>query len=275
MRRAFRLAYDGRPFYGFQRQPDVPTVEDTLFDALRAHGALAESADKPEGYAAAGRTDRGVSARAQTVAFDCPEWLTPRALNAELHDALWAWAHADVPGNFHATHHARYREYVYHLYAPEADPGRAREAARRLSGVHDFHNLTSDETGTERDLTLSVESAADGDFLALRARAGGFPRGLVRRLAALVQSVATGAAPVSKVERVLGATELAGPEGVPEAAPEPLVLVDVGYGDVTFERDARAAADTRAFFADERAHHRALARVADTVADGVERPRDG
>ncbi|ERH00453.1 MAG: hypothetical protein J07HN6_02073 [Halonotius sp. J07HN6] len=34
--RAFRLAYDGRPFYGFQRQPSVPTVEGALFDALRA-----------------------------------------------------------------------------------------------------------------------------------------------------------------------------------------------------------------------------------------------
>lgn len=263
MRRAFRLAYDGRPFYGFQRQPAVPTVEDAFFDALRALDVLDAGDERPPGYAAAGRTDRGVSARAQTVAFDCPDWLTPRALNAELHDAVWAWAHAAVPADFHATHHARYREYVYHLYAPDADVELARAAARTLSGEHDFHNLTSDATGTERDLSLAVE--ADGDFLALRALAGGFPRGLVRRLAALVHAVATGAAPLSKVERVLGADELAGPEGVPEAAPEPLALVDVGYGDASFETDERAAADTRAFFADERARHRALARVADTV----------
>ena len=59
--RAFRVAYDGRPYSGFQRQPDVPTVEDTLLDALRALGVF-EGSDVPPGYAAAGRTDAGVSA---------------------------------------------------------------------------------------------------------------------------------------------------------------------------------------------------------------------
>jgi len=39
--RAFRVAYDGRPFHGFQRQPDVPTVEDTVLAALRALSVLA------------------------------------------------------------------------------------------------------------------------------------------------------------------------------------------------------------------------------------------
>ncbi|GGM57171.1 tRNA pseudouridine38-40 synthase [Halarchaeum rubridurum] len=273
MRRAFRLAYDGRPFRGFQRQPDVPTVEDALFDALRAHGVF--EGDKPPGYAAAGRTDAGVSALAQTVAFDCPEWLTPRALNAELHDAVRAWAHAAVPADFHATHDAVAREYVYHLYAPAADPALARDAARALSGAHDFHNLTSDDAGTERDLSLAVErdDDGDGDFLALRARAGGFPRGFVRRVASLVRSVATGAAPPSKVERVLAPDPLPGPEGVPEAPPGPLVLAGVDYDrprfDVAFERDARAVRDTRAFFAEERAARRASARVAGTVVDGL------
>jgi tRNA pseudouridine(38-40) synthase len=74
---AYRVAYDGRPFHGFQRQPDVATVEDALFDALRNLGVLADDAAKPAGYAAAGRTDAGVSAVAQTVAFEAPEWLTP------------------------------------------------------------------------------------------------------------------------------------------------------------------------------------------------------
>ena len=54
--RAYRVAYDGRPYHGFQRQPDVPTVEDAVFDALRELDVLAPDAAKPEGYAAAGRS---------------------------------------------------------------------------------------------------------------------------------------------------------------------------------------------------------------------------
>jgi len=266
-RRAFRIAYDGTPFHGFQRQPDLPTVEGALFDALRDLGVLDGDESKPPGYAAAGRTDAGASAVAQTVAFDCPAWLSPRALNAELPDAAWAWARADVPADFHATHDARFREYVYVLHATAADPDRAREAARALSGEHDFHNLTRDADGTVRD--LSLDAVPDGPFLVLTARADGFPRGLVRRLASLVRGVATGETPLDRVDRVLDSAPLDGPRGIPPAPPGPLLLADVGYEGVAFERDERAVAAARAHFAAERSRHRALARVSRTLADGV------
>jgi hypothetical protein len=37
VRRAFRLAYDGTGYRGYQRQPHAETVENALFDALSAH----------------------------------------------------------------------------------------------------------------------------------------------------------------------------------------------------------------------------------------------
>jgi tRNA pseudouridine38-40 synthase len=52
---AFRIAYDGQPYRGFQRQPDVPTVEDALLGALRDLDVLPADADTPPGSAAAGR----------------------------------------------------------------------------------------------------------------------------------------------------------------------------------------------------------------------------
>jgi len=187
--RAFRLAYDGAPFHGFQRQPDVPTVEDALFSALRELGI---PEDEPAAYSAAGRTDAGVSAAAQTVTFECPGWCDPAALNSELPDSIRAWASADVT-DFHATYDAREREYVYFLAAPDFDDTGAFEAATRLSGEHDFHNLTPDETGTVRDVSIDLER--DGAFLVVAVRAGGFPRQLVRRLLSLLRAVASGAAP--------------------------------------------------------------------------------
>ena len=97
---AYRIAYDGRPYHGFQRQPDVPTVEDAMLGALRDLDVLAGDADTPPGYAAAGRTDAGVSALAQTVAFEAPDWLSPAAFNSELPESIRAWASADVDAEF-------------------------------------------------------------------------------------------------------------------------------------------------------------------------------
>ena len=99
--RAFRLAYDGTGYRGFQRQPHGETIEDAVFEALAELGVEFEDG-APVGYAAAGRTDAGVSARAQTVAFEAPEWLGPAALNAELPREVRVWGHADAPEGFQA-----------------------------------------------------------------------------------------------------------------------------------------------------------------------------
>lgn len=263
--RAFRLAYDGRPFHGYQRQPTVPTVEGRVFDALDSLGVFDhDTRDRPPGYAAAGRTDAGVSATAQTVAFECPEWCTPRALNGELPPDVRAWASAPVSDGFHATHDATRRTYVYHLYGPDLDDGRAAAAAATLRGEHDFHNFTTDEDGTVRDLAIDIER--DGPFLRLPASADGFPRHLVRRLASVVRGVAAGTRSLEWVSRLLESTPLDGPEGVPTAVPEPLVLTGVSYPGVEFDRDHEAAASATAVFGDRRRDALVRARVFDRLA---------
>lgn len=263
--RAFRVAYDGRPFRGFQRQPDVPTVEDRLFDALR-HLGVAEGA--PEGYAAAGRTDAGVSAVAQTVGFECPDWLTPAALNSELPASIRAWASAEAPGEFHATHHAESRAYVYHLYAPDADLALAEAALARLSGEHDFHNLTPDDENTVRELRGEVRREAE--YLVFALRAGGFVREMVRRVVSLVQAVATGDAEVAKVETVLGPEQIDGPAGVAPAPAHPLVLVDAAYPELDFSVDEEAAASAREVFEGLRVERATGARVAGEVVERID-----
>jgi len=264
--RAFRLAYDGRGYRGFQRQPDVETIESDLFDALRALGVLA-SERKPDGYAAAGRTDKGVSALYQTVSFACPDWCTPRALNAELPAGIRAWAHADVPSTFHATHDATGREYTYYLHAPDADRDAATTVLDCLSGAHDFHNLTPDDEGTERALETGLE--VDEPFLVLRFRAGGFSRQLVRRAVSLMRDVAIDERPLSHVDRVLSTERLDGPAGIGPVPAHPLVLTAVEYPDIEFSVDEQAATSAHEVFAARRVEHETRARVAGTVAEGV------
>ncbi|MFB6085688.1 MAG: tRNA pseudouridine(38-40) synthase TruA [Halodesulfurarchaeum sp.] len=267
--RAYRVAYDGRAYHGFQRQPDVPTVEDALCSGLRELGLEFEGT--PPGYAAAGRTDRGVSALAQTVAFDAPEWLTPRAFTTHLPEDVHVWASASVPEDFHATHDAISREYTYFLHASDGfrdpdgesvsglghgavgeaapEPGREMgdlpapdrigELESRLSGEHDFHNLSAAEAGTVRD--LSVTSSRAGEYRVIEVRAAGFPRQLVRRLVSLYDRVRRGEDSLAFVDRVLSPEPLPGPEGIEPAPAHPLVLTEVAYG-VDFEPDPTAAA---------------------------------
>ncbi|WP_424002545.1 tRNA pseudouridine(38-40) synthase TruA [Haloarcula salina] len=280
--RAYRVAYDGRAYHGFQRQPDVDTVEGRLLSALARLG-VCERGEVPPGYAAAGRTDAGVSARAQTVAFDAPAWLSPTAFNGELPDDVRAWASADVPDDFHATHDATERAYTYYLYAPRGergdgadgdggraarfDDGRWADAVDALAGEHDFHNLTTDDDGTVR--AVDIEWTREGDVLVVRFAAGGFCRQLVRRLVGLAAAVGRGTASRSRIDRVLSPDPVSGPDGVAPAPPEPLVLTDVTYPDVRFTVDEDAAASARAAFEARRGRALAIARVAGHLSDGL------
>ncbi|MFO8114187.1 MAG: tRNA pseudouridine(38-40) synthase TruA [Halorubrum sp.] len=280
--RAFRVAYDGREYAGFQRQPHATTVEGTLLRALAEHGVLdrgnGPTHATPPGYAAAGRTDAGVSAVAQTVAFEAPPWLTPRAFSGHLPGSVRVWAAADVPEGFHATHDATRRTYRYHLYAPEAegesaDPthavadDRVRDALERLSGRHDFHNLTSDRAGTVRDLTATA--TREGDVLVIEVAADGFPRALVRRLVAAVRAVGRRQAEPSRIDRLLDAEPVPGELGVGPAPPEPLVLWDVAYEGVSFEVDREAAESARVAFGERYRTARHVAAATGAIRDRV------
>ena len=298
--RVFRVAYDGREYAGFQRQPHARTVADELLEGLAEHGLVERGNGSthatPPGYAAAGRTDAGVSAVAQTVAFEAPTWLTPRAFNGHLPGSVRVWAAADVADGFHATHDAVRRTYRYHLYAPASDgdgadgtagaggnetteaaesarrdpehavdDDRFRAALARFDGEHDLHNLTTDETGTVRDLDARV--TREGDALVVELSADGFPRALVRRVVAAARAVGRGTADLAWIDRLLAAEPIPGDRGVGPAPPEPLVLWDVIYPDVRFAVDREAAESARVAFGERHRDARHAAAATGAVRD--------
>src|SRR5437667_12788730 len=75
MRVALKIAYDGRSFYGHQRQPDRRTVEGECIAALRSARLIRDP--KEAFIRSASRTDRGVSAIGNFIAFDAS--LAPEA----------------------------------------------------------------------------------------------------------------------------------------------------------------------------------------------------
>jgi tRNA pseudouridine38-40 synthase len=124
------VTYDGSGFHGFQRQrEDIRTVQGVLERALRELGWRGES------LLAAGRTDAGVHARGQVIAFELNwshggERLT-KAMNAHLPQDVAVTSTDVAPEGFHPRFDAAGRQYSYRaIAAPVRDPLQERYAWR-------------------------------------------------------------------------------------------------------------------------------------------------
>ena len=146
------LAYDGTSFFGFQRQGETRTVQ------LEVEAALRKLNWQGRTILSSGRTDTGVHATGQVVAFDL-QWehgleRLQRALNANLPKDVVVKAVEIAPAGFHPRYDAVSRTYYYYVqFGPIRDPLRDRyvwriwppcaidrlqAAARLLQGIHDF-----------------------------------------------------------------------------------------------------------------------------------------
>lgn len=176
------LAYDGTDFSGYQRQASSRTVQRVVEHALREIGWTGKS------VLSAGRTDAGVHACGQVIAFDL-EWSHS---NGQLQSAINAYLPADVavrsatlvPVEFHPRYSARARRYRYRLFCDRTrHPLRERYAwrvwptvslatlqvsASYLIGIHDFAAFgTPPKKGgsTIREILYAAWKEDTGDLL--------------------------------------------------------------------------------------------------------------
>ena len=121
MRVKATVAYDGTDYQGFQRQANGSTVQEVLETALE------RITGEPVRVLAAGRTDAGVHAEGQVIAFDT-EWRhslpdLERAVNAVLPQDSAVRDLVEVAPDFHPRYDARSRRYRYTIYnAPVRSP---------------------------------------------------------------------------------------------------------------------------------------------------------
>src|SRR3954453_4418867 len=162
-----RVEYDGTAFRGFQVQPGGRTVQGELERALAIlNGGRRIRVD------AAGRTDGGVHARGQVIAFDFPG----RESREELEAALGSLLPADVAigrlrrasPDFQPRYAAKQREYRYTIWTGPPSPLRERfalgvrepldvpamaKAAEVFVGRHDFSAFGGADRQPIRTLT--------------------------------------------------------------------------------------------------------------------------
>ena len=233
MKVALKIAYIGTDFYGSQAQPGLRTVEGELRKALAETGAIKEKTR----VAMAGRTDAGVHALEQVVAFEAadPRLTAPRIVNSKLPQDLWAYARAEVPDDFDPRRHATSREYRYILYAPGIIERRMIELAPQFLGTHDFTNFSSVEPGKYPVRTVRrLDIARSGDLYLIDVEADSFLWNMVRKIITGLRLVGENKRPNDWITRMLDPEYR---EGIPPAPAAGLYLKKVNYDGIAWEAD--------------------------------------
>jgi tRNA pseudouridine38-40 synthase len=239
------LSYDGTDFHGWQTQPGLRTVQETL------EVALADlTGEERVRVNASGRTDTGVHAVGQVVNVrtECklPPDVVRRAVNARLPQDVIVRAAAEAHPDFDANRDAvrklyRYvihdgevpdlfmRRYCHHTRHGRLDDAAMSRAAAALCGTHDFRCFETEwpnrASSVRTVLFLGVSRA--GDYLWLDVEADGFLYNMVRAIAGTLINVGRGYWPEGQVAAILeaGDRKRAGPT----APAQGLFLMRVTY----------------------------------------------
>jgi tRNA pseudouridine38-40 synthase len=238
------LAYDGTLFRGWARQPRVRTVQGVI------EGALGRMIGEVPKLSVAGRTDAGVHALGQVASFVAPEGAEPdriqRGLNGILGPEVVVREARVAPEGFDARHSATGREYVYRIRTDSVpDPftarfvwhrpgelqvGAMRDAARLLTGEHDFASFCRAPqlpASTVRRLRL-LTLRRTGEEVAIRATADSFLHQMVRSLVGTLIAVGEGRIDPGRIPAILSARDRSAAGHI--APPHGLTLVRVYYG---------------------------------------------
>lgn len=201
------VAYDGTDYGGYQIQTNAPTIQAEI-ERVLAKLTCAEIR-----VSAAGRTDAGVHAEGQVIAFDAV-WGHPvgdlhRGMNALLPSQIAVLELEKVDARFHPRFDARSRSYRYTIYrAPVRHPMVDRfslhiprsldvaamaEATEHLIGRHDFEAFGSPPQGDNSVRTvLRAEWTLDGQWLTFDIEADAFLYRMVRMLVGTLLRVGHG-----------------------------------------------------------------------------------
>ena len=203
MRLKLTIAYDGRPYNGWQSQVGGNTVQDII------QCALEEVAKQPLRLYGSGRTDTGVHALAQIAHFDAPPESTMNpfnwvpALNCKLPATIRIMACEEVAPDFHSRFSAIRKIYHFDLCTdpvlPPLKAGTAWHIPRQLDadvlwdalalyiGRHDFHAFAAYRGNETPDIDWcrtieSVELTTLQDGYQIAYKGDGFLYKMVRLL---------------------------------------------------------------------------------------------
>ena len=237
------IAYDGSRYYGWEHQPDKPTIQGKLEDVL------SRMTDAPVDVIGAGRTDAGVHAKAMTANAVLDTALSPEAIrdymNRYLPDDICVREVRAASERFHARYKAVGKTYCYTCYVGALKPvfdrkyvltldgvpdvAAMQRAAALLVGEHDFKSFCGNPKMKKSTVRLvdSIEIVQKRDYLYLNFHGTGFLQNMVRILVGTLLEVGYGKRPAEEMPEILEAKDRT--RAGYTVPPQGLCLVKVDY----------------------------------------------
>ena len=206
MRYFIEFAYNGKDFHGFQIQPDVISVQETLDKALSL------LFKQPIQIVGAGRTDSGVHAKQMYAHFDCDleiksdYWVSK--FNSYLGKNIVIYRFIPVHEDAHSRFDASSRTYEYYIhtfkdvfqnegswyYFNELNVELMNEACKILFEFEDFECFSKTNTDVNTFLCDITEAnwKAKGNQLIFTITANRFLRNMVRAIVGTLINVGIG-----------------------------------------------------------------------------------
>ena len=208
MRVVLILQYHGKDFCGWQIQPGLRSVQQTVEEAVE------KLTGKRSSVIASGRTDSGVHALCQVAHFDTDFASIPAekysfALNIILPPDVKVLKSFMAPPDFHARYSAKKKTYRYSFYVADCtlplyddralqiyktDVEKMRRAAKHIVGEHDFRCFLAADSDVESTVrtVYSCDVEARGRFIDVTVCGNGFLYNMVRILAGTLLKAAEG-----------------------------------------------------------------------------------
>ncbi len=243
------LAYDGTDFHGWQRQPDAPTIQACLEEAIeKLTGA-------PSPVCGSGRTDAGVHALHQVANFHtdssipCGKFV--KALNDLLPPTIRIKSADDVAEVFHSRYNVLRKTYRYRIvltpicspllwryvchYPYPLDRARMAQAAAFFEGEHDFTSFAAADAQEDEDTKSRVRVILRSrliwrpraTMLVYEVTGKGFLRYMVRNILGTLLEVGRGKLDPSDIPGILAARDRT--KAGPTAPAQGLCLMNVEY----------------------------------------------
>lgn len=211
------LAYNGANYNGWQTQPELPTVQETL------EKALSTLLRQPIAVVGCGRTDTGVHASDFYAHFDLKDFKDPKELTFKLNSFLppdiAIFAIFPVADNAHARFDATARTYQYHVsdrrlpfrqgqycriyFKPDIE--RMNEAAQVLMEYEDFTSFAKLHTQVKTNICHLTEARWDrvGEEWIFTIRSNRFLRNMVRSVTGTLLDVGRGKLSIEGLREII------------------------------------------------------------------------